>query len=86
MDWLAETYIQALNIIHYMHDKYSYEAYEMALHDVDVIRTQACGIAGISIVADSFACNEIRKSKSSKRRKQHYCRLYCRTTLRSLRK
>ena len=46
MDWLAETYIQALNIIHYMHDKYSYEAYEMALHDVNVIRTQACGIAG----------------------------------------
>ena len=55
LDWLAETYVKALNIIHYMHDKYSYEALEMALHDVDVIRTQACGIAGISIVADSFA-------------------------------
>ena len=63
MDWLAETYIQALNIIHYMHDKYSYEAYEMALHDVDVIRTQACGIAGISIVADSFAAMKYGKVK-----------------------
>ena len=61
MDWLAETYIQALNIIHYMHDKYSYEAYEMALHDVNVIRTQACGIAGISIVADSFAAMKYGK-------------------------
>lgn len=55
LDWLAETYVKALNIIHYMHDKYSYEALEMALHDVDVRRTQAFGIAGISIVADSFA-------------------------------
>ncbi len=55
LDWLAETYVKALNIIHYMHDKYSYEALEMALHDVDVHRTQAFGIAGISIVADSFA-------------------------------
>ena len=63
MDWLAETYIQALNVIHYMHDKYSYEAYEMALHDVDVIRTQACGIAGISIVADSFAAIKYGKVK-----------------------
>ncbi len=63
MDWLAETYIQALNVIHYMHDKYSYEAYEMALHDVDVIRTQACGIAGISIIADSFAAMKYGKVK-----------------------
>lgn len=61
MDWLAETYIEALNIIHYMHDKYSYEAYEMALHDVDVKRTQACGIAGLSIVADSFAAMKYGK-------------------------
>lgn len=61
MDWLAKTYIQALNIIHFMHDKYSYEAYEMALHDVNVIRTQACGIAGISIVADSFAAMKYGK-------------------------
>ncbi len=55
LDWIAETYVKALNIIHYMHDKYSYEALEMALHDIHVKRTQAFGIAGISIVADSFA-------------------------------
>ena len=55
LDWLAETYVKALNIIHYMHDKYSYEALELALHDVDIKRTQAFGIAGISIIADSLA-------------------------------
>ncbi len=55
LDWLAETYVKALNIIHYMHDKYSYESLEMALHDVDIKRTQAFGIAGISIIADSLA-------------------------------
>ena len=55
LDWLAMTYVKSLNIIHYMHDKYSYEALEMALHDVEVRRTQAFGIAGLSIVADSFA-------------------------------
>ena len=55
LDWLAETYVKALNIIHYMHDKYSYEALEMALHDVDIKRTEAFGIAGISIIADSLA-------------------------------
>jgi len=55
LDWVAETYVKALNIIHYMHDKYSYEALEMALHDVDVVRTQAFGISGLSIIADSFA-------------------------------
>ena len=55
LDWLAETYVKALNIIHYMHDKYSYEALEMALHDVDIRRTEAFGIAGISIIADSLA-------------------------------
>ncbi len=48
MDWLAVQYISALNIIHYMHDKYSYEASLMALHDRDVYRTMACGIAGLS--------------------------------------
>ena len=61
LDWLAETYVKALNIIHYMHDKYSYEALEMALHDVDVNRTQAFGIAGISIIADSFAAMKYGK-------------------------
>jgi formate C-acetyltransferase len=55
MDWLAKTYVNALNIIHYMHDKYCYEAIEMALHDRDVLRTLACGIAGLSHAADSLS-------------------------------
>ena len=55
MDWLAATYISALNVIHYMHDKYAYERLEMALHDSDVHRTMACGIAGLSVAADSLS-------------------------------
>lgn len=55
MKWLAGVYVNALKIIHYMHDKYAYEAFEMALHDLDIERTQATGIAGLSIVADSLA-------------------------------
>lgn len=55
MRWLAKTYVNALKIIHYMHDKYDYEAFEMALHDGDVERTRATGIAGLSIVTDSIA-------------------------------
>ena len=55
MKWLARTYANALHIIHYMHDKYDYEAFEMSLHDGDVERTRATGIAGLSIVADSLA-------------------------------
>lgn len=55
LDWVSETYVKALNIIHFMHDKYSYEALEMALHDVDIVRTQAFGVSGLSIIADSFA-------------------------------
>ena len=55
MRWLAKVYVNALKIIHYMHDKYDYEAYEMALHDGDVQRIRATGIAGLSIVADSLA-------------------------------
>ena len=55
MDWLAKTYVNALNVIHYMHDKYCYEAIEMALHDRDVLRTLACGIAGLSHAADSLS-------------------------------
>jgi formate C-acetyltransferase len=55
LNWLAETYVNALNVIHYMHDKYAYEAIEMALHDRDVLRTLACGIAGLSHAADSLS-------------------------------
>jgi formate C-acetyltransferase len=55
MSWLAKVYVNALKIIHYMHDKYAYEAYEMALHDANVQRIAATGIAGLSIVADSLA-------------------------------
>ncbi len=55
MDWLAKTYVNALNIIHFMHDKYCYESIEMALHDRDVLRTLACGIAGLSHTADSLS-------------------------------
>ncbi|MDM4762073.1 formate C-acetyltransferase [Galbitalea sp. SE-J8] len=55
LGWLAETYVDALNCIHYMHDKYAYERLEMALHDGDVLRTMACGIAGLSVAADSLS-------------------------------
>ncbi|MCG2835676.1 formate C-acetyltransferase [Photobacterium sp. WH77] len=55
MDWLATQYVTALNAIHFMHDKYSYEAALMALHDRDVRRTMACGIAGLSVAADSLS-------------------------------
>jgi formate C-acetyltransferase len=55
LEWLAETYVTALNCIHYMHDKYAYERLEMALHDQKIIRTLACGIAGLSVVADSLS-------------------------------
>ncbi len=55
MEWLAGVYVNALNLIHYMHDKYSYEALEMALHDTDVRRFFATGIAGLSCAADSLS-------------------------------
>lgn len=55
MEWLAGVYINSLNVIHYMHDKYSYERIEMALHDTDVHRTMATGIAGLSVAADSLS-------------------------------
>ena len=61
MKWLAGVYVNSLNIIHYMHDKYAYEAFEMGLHDGDVERIRATGIAGLSIVADSLAA--IRDTK-----------------------
>jgi formate C-acetyltransferase len=55
MTWLAQLYINTLNVIHYMHDKYCYERLEMALHDRDVYRTMACGIAGLSVVTDALS-------------------------------
>ena len=64
MEYVAKTYIDALNIIHYMHDKYCYEALEMALHDKDILRTMACGIAGLSIVADSFSAIKYAKVRT----------------------
>ena len=55
LDWLAETYVDALNCVHFMHDKYSYERLAMALHDRTVLRTLSCGVAGLSVVADSLS-------------------------------
>ena len=63
MDYVAGIYMDALNIIHYMHDKYAYESLEMALHDKEILRTMACGIAGLSIVADSFSAMKYAKVK-----------------------
>lgn len=63
MRWLAKVYVNALKIIHYMHDKYDYEAFEMALHDGHVERTRATGIAGLSVVTDSLAAIKYGKVK-----------------------
>lgn len=63
MEYVAKIYIKALNAIHYMHDKYSYEAIEMALHDRKILRTMACGIAGLSVVADSLSAIKYAKVK-----------------------
>ncbi|MCY9422912.1 formate C-acetyltransferase [Bacillus paralicheniformis] len=61
MEWLAGLYINTLNVIHYMHDKYCYERIEMALHDTDILRTMATGIAGLSVVADSLSAIKYAK-------------------------
>ncbi|MEG2924190.1 MAG: formate C-acetyltransferase, partial [Oscillospiraceae bacterium] len=62
-DWLSKLYISTLNIIHYMHDKYCYERIEMALHDEDIMRTSACGMAGLSVLADSLSAIKYAKVK-----------------------
>ena len=61
LDWVVGTYVEALNIIHYCHDRYAYEAVEMALHDAEIVRTMGCGIAGLSIVADSLSAIKYAK-------------------------
>ena len=61
LDWVVSTYVEALNIIHYCHDKYAYEAVEMALHDSNIVRSMGCGIAGLSIVADSLSAIKYAK-------------------------
>ena len=63
MDYVAKTYMNALNIIHYMHDKYAYESLEMALHDKEIRRTMACGVAGLSVAADSLSAIKYAKVK-----------------------
>ena len=69
MEWLARTYVHAMNCIHYMHDKYFYERLEMALHDRDILRTMAFGIAGLSVVADSLAPSSTGRSAQFAMRK-----------------
>ncbi|MGX7107576.1 formate C-acetyltransferase [Hutsoniella sourekii] len=64
LEWLAELYVNALNCIHYSHDKYSYESLEMALHDVNVLRTMATGIAGFSVAIDSLSAIKYAKVKT----------------------
>jgi len=64
MEWLSKLYINTLNVIHYMHDKYCYEKLEMALHDEEIVRTMACGIAGLSVVADSLSAIKHAKVKA----------------------
>ncbi|MGV9189568.1 formate C-acetyltransferase [Arcanobacterium canis] len=61
LDWVVGTYVEALNIIHYSHDRYAYESLEMALHDSKILRTMGCGIAGLSIVADSLSAIKYAK-------------------------
>ena len=64
LEWLATLYINTLNVIHYMHDKYNYESLQMAFHDLDILRTHACGVAGLSVVADSLSAIKYAKVKT----------------------
>lgn len=64
INWLAKLYVNTLNVIHYMHDKYAYERIQMALHDRDILRTMACGIAGLSVCADSLSAIKYAKVKT----------------------
>ncbi|MCL2755826.1 MAG: formate C-acetyltransferase [Firmicutes bacterium] len=63
LDWLAKLYISTLNVIHYMHDKYNFESLQLALHDSEILRTQATGIAGLSVVVDSLSAIKNAKVK-----------------------
>ena len=69
MDYVAKIYIKALNAIHYMHDKYCYESLEMALHDRDILQTMACGVAGLSVAADSLSAIKYAKVKTIRNEK-----------------
>ncbi|MES9144013.1 pyruvate formate lyase family protein, partial [Cutibacterium acnes] len=64
LEWLSNLYINTLNIIHYMHDKYCYEKIQMSLHDEEILRTSACGIAGLSVVVDSLSAIKYAKVKT----------------------
>ena len=64
LDYVAKIYMDSLNIIHYMHDKYAYESLAMSMHDSHILRTMACGMAGLSIVADSFSAMKYAKVKT----------------------
>jgi formate C-acetyltransferase len=64
LDWIARLYMNTLNVIHYMHDKYAYEKLQMALHDREVYRTMACGIAGLSVVVDSLSAIKYARVKA----------------------
>ena len=69
LEWLSRLYINTLNVIHYMHDKHNYESLMMALHDKDILRTQACGIAGLSVVADSLSAIKYARVKAIRNEK-----------------
>lgn len=83
LEWLSETYVMALNIIHYMHDKYAYESIEMALHDKEVYRTLGCGMSGLSIAADSSPPSSTPRSTRSTTRTRRPWKATSTSTLRA---